>query len=162
MNHDRTVQVSDEFAVCSSGVMFHKDKQGIVPELIVDFYAERTVIKKKMLKAQSAYEKTKDKALESEINQLHNNQMAIKILLNSLYGALANKYFKYFDNALAESVTLTGQTVIQWAEEAINQEMNKLLKTSNDYVIAIDTDSVYISMAGLSQTVFSSRSSQVH
>jgi DNA polymerase elongation subunit (family B) len=149
MKHDRTVQASDTFAVCSSGVMFHKDKQGIVPELIVDFYAERTVIKKKMLKAQSAYEKTKDKALESEINQLHNNQMAIKILLNSLYGALANKHFKYFDNALAESVTLTGQTVIQWAEKAINEEMNKLLKTSNDYVIAIDTDSVYISMAGL-------------
>ena len=149
MNHDRTVQASDTFAVCSSGIMFHKDKQGIVPELIVDFYAERTVIKKKMLKAQSAYEKTKDKALESEINQLHNNQMAIKILLNSLYGALANKYFKYFDNALSESVTLTGQTVIQWAEKAINEEMNKLLKTSNDYVIAIDTDSVYISMAGL-------------
>ena len=149
MNHDRTVQASDTFAVCSSGIMFHKDKQGIVPELIVDFYAERTVIKKKMLKAQSAYEKTKDKALESEINQLHNNQMAIKILLNSLYGALANKHFKYFDNALAESVTLTGQTVIQWAEEAINKEMNSLLKTSKDYVIAIDTDSVYISMAGL-------------
>ena len=149
MKHDRTVQASDTFAVCSSGVMFHKDKQGIVPELIVDFYAERTIIKKKMLKAQSAYEKTKDKALESEINQLHNNQMAIKILLNSLYGALANKYFKYFDNALSESVTLTGQTVIQWAEKAINEEMNKLLKTSNDYVIAIDTDSVYISMAGL-------------
>jgi DNA polymerase elongation subunit (family B) len=149
MNHDRTVQISKDFAVCSSGVMFHKDKQGIVPELIVDYYAERTVIKKKMLKAQSAYEKTKDKALESEINQLHNNQMAIKILLNSLYGALANKHFKYFDNALAESVTLTGQTVIQWAEEAINKEMNSLLKTSKDYVIAIDTDSVYISMAGL-------------
>ena len=149
MKHDRTVQASDTFAVCSSGVMFHKDKQGIVPELIVDFYAERTIIKKKMLKAQSAYEKTKDKALESEINQLHNNQMAIKILLNSLYGALANKHFKYFDNALAESVTLTGQTVIQWAEEAINKEMNSLLKTSKDYVIAIDTDSVYISMAGL-------------
>ena len=149
MNHDRTKQISKDFAVCSSGVMFHKDKQGIVPELIVDYYAERTVIKKKMLKAQSAYEKTKDKALESEINQLHNNQMAIKILLNSLYGALANKHFKYFDNALAESVTLTGQTVIQWAEEAINKEMNSLLKTSKDYVIAIDTDSVYISMAGL-------------
>ena len=149
MNHDRTVQASDTFAVCSSGVMFHKDKQGIVPELIVDFYAERTIIKKKMLKAQSAYEKTKEKTLESEINQLHNNQMAIKILLNSLYGALANKHFKYFDNALAESVTLTGQTVIQWAEQSINAEMNKLLKTDNDYVIAIDTDSVYISMAGL-------------
>jgi DNA polymerase elongation subunit (family B) len=76
--------------------------------------------------------------------------MSVKILLNSLYGAMANKYFKYFDNALAESVTLTGQTVIQWAEKAINISLNKLLKTDNvDYVIAIDTDSVYINMAGI-------------
>jgi len=78
--------------------------------------------------------------------------MAIKILLNSLYGALANKYFKYFDNALAESVTLTGQLSIKWAEKAINQEMNKVLKTGNkDYVIAIDTDSLYINFGPLVQ-----------
>jgi len=83
------------------------------------------------------------------MNQLENNQMAIKILLNSLYGALANQYFKYFDNALAESVTLTGQLCIKRAEKAVNNEMTKLLKTNKDYVIAIDTDSVYINMGPL-------------
>lgn len=149
LKHDRTQKGSDEFTVCSSGVMFHKNKQGIIPELIVDYYAERKAIKKKMLEAKSEYEKTKDKSLDAVINQLENNQMAVKILLNSLYGALANKYFKYFDNALAESVTLTGQTVIQWAEKAMNSEMNRLLNTKKDYVIAIDTDSVYINMAGI-------------
>ena len=60
---------------------------------------------------------------------------------------MANKYFKYFDNALAESVTLTGQTVIRWAEKSINDNINQMLKTDEDYVIAIDTDSVYINMA---------------
>jgi DNA polymerase elongation subunit (family B) len=149
-DHNREKQVSDKYAVCSSGISYRKDKQGIIPELIVDYYAERTVIKNEMLKLQSEYEKTKDSNLEFEINQLENNQMSVKILLNSLYGAMANKYFKYFDNALAESVTLTGQTVIQWAEKAINISLNKLLKTDNvDYVIAIDTDSVYINMAGI-------------
>ena len=147
LDHDRHKKVCEDYAVCASGVPFTKKTQGIIPELIVDYYSERTVIKKKMLEAQSEYEKTKDKALESTINQLENNQMAIKILLNSLYGALANKYFKYFDNALAESVTLTGQTVIRWAEEAINSEMNKMLGTNKDYVVAIDTDSVYINMS---------------
>jgi len=146
---DRKKKVCEDLTVCASGVPFLKDKQGIIPELIVDYYAERSQIKKKMLQAQSEYEKTKDSSLDSVINQLENNQMAIKILLNSLYGALANKYFKYFDNALAESVTLTGQTVIRWAEEAINKEMNKLLKTEEDYVLAIDTDSVYINMGPL-------------
>ena len=144
--HDRSNQVCEDYAVCASGVPFTKKSQGIIPELIVDYYAERKTIKRKMLDTQSLYEQTKDKALEATINQLENNQMAIKILLNSLYGALANKYFKYFDNALAESVTLTGQTVIRWAEQAINKEMNKLLGTDKDYVIAIDTDSVYINM----------------
>ena len=147
LNHDRNTPVSDKYAVCSSGVAFTKDKLGIIPELIVDYYAERTEIKKEMLSLQSEYERTKEKELQYEINKLHNSQYTTKILLNSLYGAMANKYFKYFDNALAESVTLTGQTVIRWAEKAINEDMNKMLKTDKDYVIAIDTDSVYINMA---------------
>ena len=141
---------TDDYSVCASGVPFSKKKQGIIPELIVEYYAERSVIKQKMLKVKQEYEETKDKSLESEINQLENNQMAIKILLNSLYGAMANKYFKFFDNALAESVTLTGQLSIKWAERAINIEMNKVLKTKGkDYVIAIDTDSVYINFGPL-------------
>ena len=146
---DNEDPVSDKYSVAASGVCFSKETQGIIPELIVDYYSERSIIKKKMLSAKSSYEKTKDAKLESEINQLENNQMAIKILLNSLYGALANKYFKYFDNALAESVTLTGQLSIRRAEKAVNTEMNKILKSNKDYVIAIDTDSVYINMGPL-------------
>ena len=144
LNMSEPVTTGD-IAATASGVGFHKDRQGIIPELIVELYSERKVVKKKMLEAKQRYEQEKSHEIESEINQLENNQMAIKILLNSLYGALANKYFKYFDNALAESVTLTGQLSIKWAEKAINIEMNKILKTDNvDYVIAIDTDSVYI------------------
>ena len=147
--HDRSKPVDTHYAVCASGVPFERSKQGIIPELIVDYYAERSTIKKQMLAAQSEYEKTKDKSLESKINQLENNQMAIKILLNSLYGALANKYFKYFDNALAESVTLTGQTVIKWAEQCMNKAMNDITKANKDYIVAIDTDSIYVNMGPL-------------
>jgi len=147
--HNRLHKISKEYSVCASGIPFAKDKQGIIPEIIVDFYSERKSVKREMLDTQSEYEKTKDKSLESKINQLENNQMAIKILLNSLYGALGNKWFKYFNFALAESVTLTGQTVIRWAEQAINNEMNKQLGTDKDYVVAIDTDSVYINMGPL-------------
>ena len=147
--HDRSKAISNKYSVCASGVPFQKNKQGIIPEIITDFYSERSIMKREMLDTQSEYEKTKDKSLESKINQLENNQMAIKILLNSLYGALGNKWFKYFNFALAESVTLTGQTVIRWAEQAMNNEMNKLLGTDHDYVVAIDTDSVYINMGPL-------------
>ena len=143
LNND--TKVSEDYSVCASGVPYHKNSQGIIPELIVEYYTERTVVKKRMLELKQQYEKSKSTELEAQINQAENNQMAIKILLNSLYGALANKHFKYFDNALAESVTLTGQLSIKWAEKAINKEMNRILKTDDvDYVIAIDTDSLYI------------------
>ena len=76
--------------------------------------------------------------------------MAIKILLNSLYGALGNKYFRYFDMRIAEAITLSGQLAILWAERTMNKEMNNILKTNDkDYVIAIDTDSLYVNMGNI-------------
>ena len=145
MSPETLVDLQSTDATCAAnGSFYRKDKEGVIPNIIVDYYEERSSIKKMMLAAQQEYEKEKTYDLEKEINQLENRQMALKILLNSLYGALGNIYFKYFDLRLAEGVTLTGQRVIQWAESAINKEMNKLLETNKDYVIAIDTDSLYV------------------
>lgn len=145
MSPETLVQSGDNVTHAANGSYYRKDKEGIIPSIIVDYYDERTSIKKMMLAAQQEYEKSKTYELEKEINQLENRQMALKILLNSLYGALGNQYFKYFDLRLAEGITLTGQRVIQWAEASINSEMNKLLDTKDkDYVIAIDTDSLYV------------------
>ena len=91
-----------------------------------------------MLKVEQAYQKQKSFELEKEINRLNNRQMAIKILLNSLYGALGNKYFRYFDMRMAEGITLSGQLSVMWAEKAVNKEMNNVLKTEDvDYVIEL-------------------------
>ncbi len=88
--------------------------------------------------------------LEREVTTLDNKQMAIKILMNSLYGAMSNEYFRYYDIRIAEGITVSGQLTIKWAEKHLNQYMNKVLGTDNkDYVIAIDTDSLYINMGGL-------------
>ena len=76
-------------------------------------------------------------------------QTGIKILMNSLYGALANQYFRYFDLRIAEGITLSGQRAIKCAEKAVNDEMQEILGDKQDHVIAIDTDSVYINMSGL-------------
>ena len=103
-----------------------------------------------MLSVEQRYQKNKTVELEREINRYNNRQMAIKILLNSLYGALGNKYFRYFDMRMAEGITLSGQLSVLWAEKAVNKEMNNVLKTRDvDYVIAIDTDSLYINMGAL-------------
>ena len=136
--------------LAANGVSFSKDKQGIIPAIIKQYYDERVQVKKRMLVAKQEYETKKTKALENEINTLENQQVAIKILMNSLYGALGNAHFRYFDHRVAEAITTSGQLSIRWAERAINAEMNKLLGTTDaDYVIAIDTDSMYLNMSGL-------------
>ena len=139
----RQVDKSDR-VTAANGSTYRKDIDGVVPNIIIDYYDERVAVKNMMLAAQKEYQKNKTAQLDKEINRLENQQMAIKILLNSLYGALGNQYFKYFDLRLAEGVTLTGQLTIQWAEKEVNNIMNDLLKTNKDYVIAIDTDSLYI------------------
>ena len=132
-------------AVAANGSTYRKDEQGIMPKIIVDYYDERKATKKLMLQAQQKYQKNPSKELEREIAQLENKQMAIKILLNSLFGAMGNKWYRYFDLRVAEGITMSGQLSIKWAERAINEEMNRILGTNHDYVIAIDTDSLYIS-----------------
>ena len=142
-------QVESQFAVTANGSTYRKDRDGVIPTIIEDYYDERSSIKKMMIAAEKQYQKTKTTDLDKEINRLNNQQMAIKILMNSLYGALGNQYFKYFDLRLAEGVTLSGQLAIQWAEKAMNATMNKIMKTSKDYVIAIDTDSLYVNFGPL-------------
>ena len=134
-----------DICVAANGSTYRKDFKGIMPEIIEEYYADRKTSKKLMLEAQRKYQKEQTKELEREIAQLNNRQMAIKILMNSLFGAMGNKWYRYFDLNIAEGITLTGQLVIKWCERTINQKLNELLETKNrDYVIAIDTDSVYV------------------
>ena len=112
-----------------------------------NMYNDRSEWKKRMLYAKKAYEENPSKALENEIARCHNMQLAKKIQLNSAYGALSNQFFRWFDNRLAESITKSGQLSIRWMENKMNENLNKILKTENeDYVIAIDTDSMYIKL----------------
>jgi DNA polymerase elongation subunit (family B) len=141
-------------AVAANGSTYRKDKRGVLPTIIIDLYDERRTTKKKMLETQQENEKNPSAELKREINRLDNTQMAVKILLNSLYGALGNQYFRYFEMEIAEGITLSGQLSIKWAEKTMNNAMNKVLKTENeDYVIAIDTDSIYVDMGPLVKTV---------
>jgi DNA polymerase elongation subunit (family B) len=138
-----------EFARAANDTYYRKDFQGVLPKIIEEYYDERVSIKNMMLAAKAEEQKGYTSELDKEISNLENRQMAIKILLNSLYGALANKHFLYFRPSLAEGVTLTGQKAIKHAEVTMNTELNKLLKSDKDYVIAIDTDSLYVNFGPL-------------
>jgi len=142
-----------------NGVHFKTDKQGFLPQLMHKMYSDRVVYKKKMLKEQQKLESGDYKNKEKVINNIakyNNIQMSKKILLNSAYGALANQYFLYYSPEQAEAITMSGQLSIQWIEKDINIYINKLLNTEDiDYVIAIDTDSIYVSFDKLVDSVFS-------
>ena len=146
-----TLLKSDQGDVCiaANGAAFTKKFQGMLPRIIINYSNERKAIKKDMLAAMQANQNNPSSDTEREINRLENRQMAIKILLNSLYGALGNKYFRYFDQSVAEAITTSGQLAILTAETAMNAEMNKILKSDKDYVIAIDTDSLYVNFGPL-------------
>ena len=147
---DGSVNIGQQgFSVAPTGIRFTHDREGVIPTVIKQYYSERRVIKNEMLKSQQEMQTNPSKELEYRISSLDNQQMAIKILMNSLYGALGNRWFRYFDQRVAESITLAGQLAIKWAERAVNGAMQDVLKTDEDYVVAIDTDSVYIRMGDL-------------
>ena len=126
--------------------------------MMEELYESRKFYKKKMLDAEQEYQVTKNEELQKDIARYGNIQLAKKIALNSAYGALGNQYFRYFDIRQAEGITLSGQLSIRWIEEALNKYFNKLLKTDGEnYVIASDTDSVYINLSGLVDEVFGER-----
>jgi DNA polymerase elongation subunit (family B) len=141
----------------ANGALYHRVK-GMLPELMEKIYNERVIFKKKMLAAEQEYEKTKNKELIKEIARCNNIQMARKIQLNSAYGAIGNQYFRYYKLANAEAITLSGQVSIQWIMNKVNSYLNKILKSGDvDYVIASDTDSLYINMGPLVENVFAGR-----
>ena len=149
-----------DYVMTGRGNLFRKDKKGMIPTLVEGLYAERKGYKKEMLAAeQELVNADKSNAhavyqLEKKIATLDNKQQAIKILMNSLYGATSNEHFRYFDVRIAESITLSGQLTIRWAENRINDYLNEVLKTVNkDYVLAIDTDSLYVNMGPLVEKV---------
>ncbi len=146
-------------SVTANGACFSNDKVGVIPSIIDEYYNNRKLIKQNMLKVEQRLEKEKDPvkkaALKKEMNQLHNSQMAIKISMNSLYGATANIYFLYYINDMAEAITTSGQLSIRYAEKSVNDYLNKVLKTdSKDYIVYIDTDSIYVNFGPLIEEVF--------
>jgi len=155
---NQEIKIDGDYAVCANGAQYRKDVRGFLPELMEKIYKDRTIYKKKMLEAKQQYEKTKTKTLEKEIARCNNIQMARKIQLNSAYGAIGNQYFRYYKLANAEAITLSGQVSIRWIENKMNGYMNKILKTEGeDYVIASDTDSIYLNLGPLVEAVYEGR-----
>ena len=156
------VTPNPKYCVCANGAQYRKDIHGFLPEIMQRIYDERKIFKKQMLAAKRDLENAKSPAetetLQKSVSRFNNIQMARKIQLNSAYGAIGNQYFRYYNLANAEAITLSGQVSIRWIENRMNAYLNKILKTDDvDYVIAADTDSIYLNLGPFVHKVFKGR-----
>ena len=141
--------------ITPNGALFKTNKRGFLPEIMQTMYDDRVKYKKLLLQAKQDYENTKNSKLLKDISKYNNIQMAKKISLNSAYGAIGNVWFRYYDLLVAEAITTSGQLSIRWIERAVNQYLNDVLKTDReDYVIASDTDSIYVCFDRLVSRVY--------
>ena len=159
LNQKSDLSGLDGATITPNGARFRTDKQGFLPELMDKLYKERVIYKNKMAKAKALYEETGDKRLKNDITKNYNIQLSRKIALNSAYGAIGNQYFRYYDVRHAEGITMAGQLTIRWIERDVNEYLNKLLGTKNvTYVVASDTDSIYVKLGGMVDKIFKDQS----
>lgn len=143
-------------SLCGTGCVFDNTVEGFIPAIMRQVYAERQMFNGKMKKAKkdlAAAQEGSDAELiaklTSDVAYYNGQQFARKIFLNAGYGAMSNRFYRWFDPRLAESITKTGQLTVRWAERAINEYLNTVCKTTGvSYVIYCDTDSAYISLDG--------------
>jgi DNA polymerase elongation subunit (family B) len=150
---DTSILKNLEMTITPNGQFFRTNFQGFLPKMLEDMYEDRKKFKKMMLQAKQEYENATDDVVKHELDKriarYNNLQLAKKVSLNSAYGALGSQYFRFYDLRMALGVTTAGQLSIRWIEGKINAYMNKLLNTDTDYVIASDTDSIYLRMGEL-------------
>ena len=135
--------------ITANGTIFRTDKEGMIPKLLSNWYAERKDLQKKAkfhetaaLEAKTEEEKKEHKRLYAFYDQ---RQYAGKIRLNALYGALLQVSCRFFDDRIGQSTTLTGRSIVRH----MNAKINEIITGIYDYCGAAmqysDTDSAYFS-----------------
>ena len=156
---DKSVTI--DHCMSANGYYFRSDKKGLFPEIVAKLFQDRQDYKKLMIAAQKKYEDTKDPRYQNDISKYNNFQMARKIQLNSLYGAWANYYFRYFDDRIAEGITLTGQYIIRTVGRALDEYLNKICGTQDVmYSFYSDTDSCYITLDPLVKKYYAGKTNE--
>lgn len=133
----------NNYSVACNGAIYDQTKVGCIPDILKKWFAERVEYKKLMKKASD--EKNKPEEIFWK-----RRQHVQKILLNSLYGVLGMPGWRWYDKDNAEAVTLTGQEIIKTSAKFVNARYNKRCGTTDkDYVIYIDTDSLYLDIKSI-------------
>ena len=147
---DTTFLKEKDITMTPNGSLYTREYKGFFPSLMEKMYDDRVKYKKLLIDEQ----KKGRSADKNKLSQYYNLQVNFKIALNSAYGALGNQWFRFYDVRNAEAVSVAGQLSIRWAEKAVNKYMNKILETEDvDYVLASDTDSLYVTLDSLVEKV---------
>ena len=162
-----------DYSVAANGTCYTRKRKGFLPALMEKLYKERKMYKGKMIEAQKLQQEIPkmnmpnlgrhalNEKCKRDIAKYNNFQLVRKIQLNSAYGAIGNEWFRYFNVDMAEAITLSGQLSIRWIADKLNEFMNKTVGTEDyDYVVASDTDSVYLRLGNLVDKVCLGRTKQ--
>lgn len=137
--------IESNLSVSANGVVYDQGKLGCIPDILKKWFSERLEYKKKMKECSDAGDKVGEVFWKRR-------QHVQKILLNSLYGVLGLPSFRFYDLDNALAVTATGQEIIKTSAKLVNTWFNKRCNTiDTDYVIYIDTDSLYLDINALAK-----------
>jgi len=129
---------NEDISIATNGVIYRKDKTGLLPALLKKWFDERVEYRKLSKKFHEEGDKEKSDYFERR-------QYLQKVVLNSLYGVLGLPAFRFYDLDNAEATTLTGQSLIKFTKKIANNYYNKELNDTENRCIYIDTDSVFYS-----------------
>jgi DNA polymerase elongation subunit (family B) len=129
-------------STATNGVVYSRDKQSLFSQLVEITYESRVIKRNEMMRLK----KLDEVKYKQQIEDLDMEQYALKIQLNSLYGAIGNEYFRFYDRDNAEAITLTGQSIIQWVESSVNKALDHPEFGKMGEVFYCDTDSIFVEL----------------
>lgn len=142
-----------DFSIGVNGTLYHRNKNGVLPDMMRNVYDKRKMYKNKKLDAEKklaagGLSETEVKRLEHEVSINSILDKSMKVVLNSAYGAIGSEYFRFYSTPMAEAITITGQFIIRWVAKYINEYLNSIMGNEKpvDYVCYSDTDSEYVLM----------------
>lgn len=136
------------WCISAYGTVFTLENKGILPGLLESWFAKRKETKKLSIqyaKESESFDKNSKEyhELMSKSQYYDRIQQVMKLQLNSSYGSLCNKYFKFYDYKLGYSTTATGQAILKHQTAKVNELLTGKYDYNGDAIIYGDTDSTY-------------------
>ena len=144
------------YTISPNGVLYDQNKKGIIPEILETWYNER----KELRKLEKKYGDENNKELYEYYNRL---QRSVKICLNSMYGVLGLKGFRFYDIDNALSTTQGAQLVLKISAKLTDSYKNKLLgidekvdlhNLNESGIVYADSDSIFLSAVPIIEKLY--------